>query len=162
MPRQIPDVPQRVGLALEQGNDDGPAGGQREQGALEEVDQQLLVVAHLAVDVGRLAAHVREVEDDAVHCSRLFHPAGLFVFGFVGDGRHASRVDVVENFATRDGADLVDVGAHVGVFRGELVKVLFVDSGGQVGAVVVLDQGDGEAEVAIADEEDVFVGAEGY
>lgn len=60
--RQVADVPERVGLSLEQRDDNGTAGGKREQGALEEVDEELLVVADLPVDVGGFATDVGEVE----------------------------------------------------------------------------------------------------
>lgn len=60
--RQIAHVPQRVRLALEQRDDNGAARRERELRALEEGDEELLVVAHLPVDVGGLAADVGEVE----------------------------------------------------------------------------------------------------
>lgn len=62
MTSQITDVPEGVGFALEQCDDDGSAGSEVEQGAFEELDEKLLVVAHLPVDVGGFAANVWEIE----------------------------------------------------------------------------------------------------
>lgn len=59
---EVADIPESVWLALKQGDDDGAAGREREQRAPEEVDEELLVVADLAVDVGALAADMGEVE----------------------------------------------------------------------------------------------------
>ncbi|KAF4977356.1 hypothetical protein FZEAL_6128, partial [Fusarium zealandicum] len=42
---EVADVPQGVGLALKEGHDDGGAGGQGGQGALEEGDEERLVMA---------------------------------------------------------------------------------------------------------------------
>lgn len=132
MAGQVADVPERVGLALEQRDDDGAARGERQHGALEELDQQLLVVADLAVDVRALAADVREVEDDAVH-----HPRAVLAL-LVHEGRHLGRVDVVQHRAAFR-LDLRDVFLHVRVLLYELVEGLLENGGGHVGAVVVLD-----------------------
>lgn len=59
---QIADVPQGVRLPVEECDDDGAAGREGQQRAREEVDEELLVVADLAVDVGGFAADVGEVE----------------------------------------------------------------------------------------------------
>lgn len=64
---EVAHVPEGVGLALEKGDDDGATrlGGQGAQGRGEEGHEQGLVVADLAVHVGRLAADVGEVEEYA-------------------------------------------------------------------------------------------------
>lgn len=85
---EVADVPEGVGLTLEEGDDDGAAAGEgrggRGEGALEEGDEELLVVADLAVNVCGFAADVGEVEDDAV-------------VGGAGDGgRELCGVDVVD------------------------------------------------------------------
>lgn len=59
---QIADIPEGVGFALEQCDDDGTAGGKAEQSAFEELDEELLVVAYLTVDVGGFAANMGEIE----------------------------------------------------------------------------------------------------
>lgn len=94
---EVADVPEGVGLALEEGDDDGAAAGEgrggRGEGALEEGDEELLVVADLAVDVGGLAADVGEVEDDSV-------------VGGAGDGgRELCGVDAVDELVVVDGGD---------------------------------------------------------
>lgn len=51
MAAEVADIPERVGLALEQRDDDGPARSEGEQGPLEELDEEFLVVANLTVYV---------------------------------------------------------------------------------------------------------------
>lgn len=99
---KVADVPEGVGLALEEGDDDGATGGERGggrgEGALEEGDEQLLVVADLAVDVCGLAADVGEVEDDSV-------------VGDAGDGgRELGGVDIVDQLVVDDGGGLALLG----------------------------------------------------
>lgn len=103
---EVADVPEGVRLALEEGDDDGATSGEgrggRAEGALEEGDEELLVVADLAVDVGRFAADVGEVEDDSV-------------VGGAGDGgRELCSVDVVDELVV-DGLALLCVGVLVRV-----------------------------------------------
>lgn len=92
---EVADVPEGVGLALEDGDDDGAAAGEgcggRGEGALEEGDEELLVVADLAVDVGGLSADVGEIEDDSV------------VGGACDGGRELCGVDVVDELVVVDG-----------------------------------------------------------
>lgn len=132
-----------------------PPGGQRQQGAAEEVDEQLLVVAHLAVDVGALAADVGEVEDDAVHgAPRL--PRLL-----VGQpGAHAARIDAVQH-PPGGRLDLVHALARMGVFPPELRQALLQHRGRDPRAAVVLDQRRREAQISLTDQEDGVVGREG-
>lgn len=97
---EVADVPEGVGLALEEGDDDGTLRGEgrggRGEGALEEGDEELLIVADLAVDVGRLAADVGEVEDDSV-------------VGGAGDGgRELCGVDVIDELVV-DGDGLAQL-----------------------------------------------------
>ena len=93
VPAEVAHVPERVGLAFEEGDDDtaawgewGGGGGARGCDALEEGDEELLVVADLAVYVGGFAADVGEVEDDVVE-------------GGAGEGwSEFGSVDVVDEF----------------------------------------------------------------
>lgn len=63
MAAQVSDIPQGVGLGLEEGDDDGSSGGKGEHGTFEEVNEEFLVVAHLAVHVCALATDVGKVEN---------------------------------------------------------------------------------------------------
>lgn len=119
---EVADVPEGVGLALEEGDDDRAAaskGGRgRGEGALEEGDEQLLVVADLAVDVCGLAADVGEVEDDSV-------------VGDAGDGgRELGSVDVVDKLVVDDlallGIDSVGIVVVLVVFIVFIVVVIAV------------------------------------
>lgn len=86
MTGQIAHVPESVWLALEESDDDGGAGGQGWYGALEEGDEERLVVANLAVHVCGLAADMGEVEDYAIE-------------GCASDGvGELGSIDVVEEF----------------------------------------------------------------
>lgn len=69
MTAQIADIPEGVRLALEKRDDDGATRGEGEQGAFKELDEELLIVAHLSIDVGGFAADVGEVEYLAVRRS---------------------------------------------------------------------------------------------
>lgn len=114
---EVADVPEGVGLALEEGDDDGAAagerGGGRGEGALEEGDEQLLVVADLAVDVCGLAADVGEVEDDSV-------------VGDAGDGgRELGGVDVVDQLVVDDGC-LALLGIDRGIGIVVLAFIVFI------------------------------------
>lgn len=83
---QIAHVPEGVWLTIEERDDDGGAGGQGWYGALEEGDEEGLVMADLAVHVCGLASDVGEVEDYAIE-------------GCASDGvGEFGGIDVVEEF----------------------------------------------------------------
>nr|POE82263.1 hypothetical protein CFP56_67027 [Quercus suber] len=80
MSRQIPYVPQRVRLAFEQRDyhraalsDQHPADGR------EKLDQQLLVEAHLPIDIRALSPDVREVEQHHLEKTPAARPSQCFV-----------------------------------------------------------------------------------
>lgn len=60
---QIADIPEGVGLTLEQCDDNGTTGSEAEQGAFEELDEQFLIVAHLPIDVGGFAANMGKIKN---------------------------------------------------------------------------------------------------
>lgn len=62
MAAQVSDVPQGVRLGLEKGDGDGSSGGEGEHGTFEEVNEEFLVVAYLAVHICAFATHVWKVE----------------------------------------------------------------------------------------------------
>lgn len=59
---QVSDIPQGVRLGLEEGDDDGSSGGEGEHGTFEEVNEEFLVVAYLAIHICALATNVWKVE----------------------------------------------------------------------------------------------------
>lgn len=212
--REVADVPEGVGLALEERDDDCGARRQGGDGALEEGHEEGLVVAHLTVDVGGLAADVGEVEDDAVE------PGGPRE-----GGGELGRVDVVEElviwgeFALAPGglvwivrvvvvvflvvailigalavvlvvaivfaalgrlcrgffvflvgllglgslaANHSDVAVNMGVLGLKLLGILLQDSRSDIGTAMMLNNGRGEAQVTLADEQDAVVRLKGY
>lgn len=93
--REVLYVPQRVGLAFKERHDDGAAVVERGEDALEKRDEEFLVVAYLAVDVGGFAAYMGEVEEDAGKASAE-----------QGRGKRFCCVGVVEEFVV-GGAELL-------------------------------------------------------
>lgn len=173
MAAQIPNVPQRIRLALEQRHDDGAARCEARFGAAEEADEEFLVIPDLAVHVGGLPADVGEVEQDAIHgrfLDRLVLPLlwqhyvlgrDLTVAGRLFHKRaHLGRINVVEELRTRR-LNRGDVGFGVGIFLEELGAGLVPHRRRYARAFVVCYEAGGEAEVAFADEEDAVGRGEG-
>lgn len=179
---EVADVPEGVGLALEEGDDDGAPRGEGAEGVVEEGDEEGLVVADLAVDVGGLAADVGEVEEDAgggrargrggegpgcvdavddlVLCSDAYNAAGLvwFLCVIVLVLLFFFFLLVVGlRWRRRGGRDGCDVLEGVGILFRELVGGLLEDGRDEVHAAVVGREGGGEAQVALSDEQDAVL-----
>ena len=168
MPCQISNVPQRIGLALEQRDDDASARSKRGLRGPEEIHKQLLVVSDLPVNVRGLAANMGKVEYNA------FHRTGRSIVVIVGvwpfrlllrsrrrsEERELTGVDTVHHAALWGGLDDGNVLGDVGVLSRKFGKVFFEYGCCHVSALVMGDERGSKGEIAFADKEDGVRGME--
>ncbi|KAI6751044.1 hypothetical protein HG530_013958 [Fusarium avenaceum] len=170
---QIAHVPEGVWLALEERDDDGGAGGQGWYGALEEGDEERLVVADLAVHVCGLASDVGEVEDYAIEVVFIVvaFAIGVLVlvlattlafatFCFFGRSSLVIPLDLLRLGSIT--ANHSNVVFDVGILGQQFVCVLLQNSRSNICAAMMLNDRRRETQITLSDKEYAVVRVERY
>jgi len=168
MPCQIANVPQRIGLALEQRDDDAPARSKRGLRRPEEIHKQLLVVSDLPINVRRLATNMGKVENNAFYRTGrgIVIIVGVWPFRLLPQSRRRSEegeltgVDTVHHAALWGRLDGGNVLGDVGVLGRKFGKVFLEYGRCHMSALMMGDERGSEGEIAFANKKDGVGGME--